>query len=152
MSSDKGMSSDQVLTLILAGYGALLSTLLALREWRNGRRRIRIRLDRVHFYEIAQLTITNVGYRPVTITGIEIIPKGRPAVPSNSLLSPRFESTPLPATINDGEHITLPLADVVSDQLNANGMKATLKVYDSEGRTYRKYKTGTRNPKWVRGQ
>src|SRR5215211_4322317 len=143
------MTSAQVLTLIIAGYGALLSTFLALRQWWQGRKRIRIRLNYVAFLELAEITITNIGYRPITITGIELHPEGSDMVPSNSLLSTRAEPTqPLPATISDGEHIMLPLSDVVTDILNRNGMKTSIRVHDAEGRTYSKYKTGRRNPKW----
>jgi hypothetical protein len=143
------MSWDQELTLILAVYGAVLSTLLAFREWWNGRKRILIRLDYVAFLEMAEITITNVGYRPITITGVEIHPEGSDMVPSNSLLSTRASPTqPLPATLNDGDHLTLPLSDNVSGILLKNGMRTYIGVHDAEGRTYSKHKTGKRNPKW----
>src|SRR5215204_1276405 len=85
MAANQGMSWDQVVTLGLAGYGALLSSALALREWLNGRRRVSIRLEFVHFLEMAQLTVTNVGYRPITITGIAMQPKGHDVVPRHVL-------------------------------------------------------------------
>lgn len=143
------MTSAQVLTLIIAGYGALLSTFLALRQWWQGRKRIRIRLNYVAFLELAEITITNVGYRPITITGIHVHPEGSDMVPSNSLLSTRVPPTqPLPAKLADGDHFTLPLSEAVSRVPLKNGMKAYIGVQDAEGRTYSKYKTGIRNPKW----
>jgi len=50
--------------------------------------------------------------------------------------------------LNDGEHVTLPLSDMVSNKLVDNGLKANISVHDAEGRTYNKYTIGSRNPKW----
>jgi hypothetical protein len=139
------MSWDRVLAI----YGAGLSSLLAIRERWNGRKRILIRLDYFAFLELAEVTVTNKGYRPITITGIYVHPEGSDMVPSNSLLSTRVPATrSLPATLNDGDHITLPLSDAVSLMLLENDMKAYIGVYDAECRTYSKHKTGQRNPKW----
>jgi hypothetical protein len=147
---NRSMSTEQILTLTLAIYGAVVSTILAYREIQKGRRRILIRLDYAYFLEIAEITITNVGYRPIAITGVGMHPEGSDMVPSNALLSTRHsESQPLPVTINDGENVTLPLSDAVSNILLENNMKADIVVHDAEGRTYRKHKTGKRNPKWV---
>jgi hypothetical protein len=130
-------------------YGAVVSTILVYREIRKGRRRVLIRLDYVAFLEMAEVTITNVGYRPITITGINVHPEGSDMVPSNSLLSSRIAaSQDLPATLSDGEHVTLPLSDAVSSILSKNGMRTYIGVHDSEGRTYSEHKTGERNPKW----
>ena len=136
-------------TTAIAVYGAVLSTAVVLWEIWKGRRRVLIRLDYVAFLEIAEVTITNNGYRPVAITGLTVHPDGSDMVPSNSLLSERHEPTRrLPATLNDGEHITLPLSDAVSRILARNGMKTYIGVHTAGGKTYSKHKTGQRNPKW----
>ena len=106
-------------------------------------------LEFVHFTNVVEVTITNVGRRAITITGIWLRPKGLDPVPGNAMFSDRIEPTqPLPATINDGEHIMLTLSDDVSRVLLENGMETDLRIYDAEGRTYSKHKTSERNPKF----
>lgn len=136
-------------TAVIAVYGAVLSTVVLLREVWKSKRRVRVRLDYVDFLEIAEVTVTNDGYRPVAVTGITVHPDGGDMVPSNSLLSERHEPTRrLPATLNDGEHVTLPLSDAVSRILASNGMKTYIGVHTAGGKTYAKHETGLRNPKW----
>lgn len=149
------MTPAQILTLALAVYGAIVSTILGVREIRNGRRRILVILEYVAFYERAQVKITNTGYRPINITeiGVQIYfeQEGKgfwDQVPRNSLFGPAVEAEPFPTTIDDGEHLTLPLSDVVGSQLLENGMRAKVTVYDVEGNEYREFKTRLHNPKW----
>ncbi|CAN5701288.1 hypothetical protein BH24ACT22_BH24ACT22_09290 [soil metagenome] len=149
------MSLEDILILIVAVYGAGLSTLLAVREIRKGNRRVRIFLEYIVLYESARIVITNVGYRSISITGLEMQMHTMQEddkfeqVPSNSLFSDQVSKDELlPRTISDGEHIVLPLSDPVSRLLSENGMRAIIKIHDAEGREYRKYETRWHNPKW----
>lgn len=66
------MTVEQIITLVVAIYGALLSTMLVIREVRKDRRKLFIVLEHVALYERVQIIITNIGHRPVTITEIEV--------------------------------------------------------------------------------
>ena len=107
------MSPEQIVTLIVAVYGALVSTVLAIRELRKDKRRILIILEYVVLVEQAHLTITNVGHRSTTITGIEMwsySDQGGRSVPERVPRNALFASdAPLPTTLNDGEHVTIRL-------------------------------------------
>lgn len=153
------------LALLVAIYAALLSTILGIREFLKERRRILIILEYVAFYERAQLRIVNTGHRPITITkvGMSLLMtqdshKYWEDVPANSVLGSPFDNSdegeelvePLPAVVQDGEQVTLPLSGVVSMTLLENGMKAEIFVYDVEGKVYKKYKRMLYNPKWGR--
>jgi hypothetical protein len=152
------MSSDQAITLAIAIYGAVLSTILAYRQIKRDRRRILVFLEYAHFLNRAQITITNIGYRPIMIRAISMstwIAQGGNAgwqpVPTNLLFEPEFLTEypePLPATLNDGEHLTLPLTRAVSSILISNKMKAQIRVHDSQGKEYRGYRTRMLNPPW----
>src|SRR5215208_5849039 len=155
------MSPEVVLTLAIAVYGAGLSTWLAVREIRKDRRRILVVLEYASFFERAQIIITNVGHRPITITAIAMSvweeQTDRPAVlmpvPQNALLATEFQNelgrlVPFPVTINDGDHVTLPLSSYVGERLTAHRMRASLTVFDIEGNEYREYTARHYNPKW----
>lgn len=150
------MPLEQLLTLVIAVYGAGLSTVLAVRELMKDRRRLLIILEYVVLYERAQLTIVNVGYRPATINGIgmwvfnEQNERNMPErVPRNSLFASELDNDDLlPVTINDGEHVTLTLSDALSGILRDNNMKAKITVYDVEGREHKRFRTRLHNPKW----
>lgn len=149
------MTVEQIITLVVAIYGALLSTMLVIREVRKDRRKLFIVLEHVALYERVQIIITNIGDRPVTITEIEVRTflqqDGNTIwdrVPRNALLNSEETINPFPATINEGEHVTLPLSEVVRQELTNNGMKAKIVIYDVEGKKYRTFKTRLHNPRW----
>lgn len=66
------MTLKDILTLIIAIWGVGLSTYLIIREWNMERRRININLEHVSPLERLRLNITNIGHRPITITGIDL--------------------------------------------------------------------------------
>jgi hypothetical protein len=133
-----------ILTLIVAVYGALVSSILGIRELQRDRRRINIMLELVPFYERAQITIINIGHRPITITDIAVSD-----CPRNALFAQGVEE-PLPITLGDGEYTTLPLSSVLSEMAFANPSDMHLSVYDAEGNEYNKFKSWEHNPKWGR--
>jgi len=74
------------ITLLLAAYAALLSTVLGLRELGKARRSLRIFLNYVAFNESYTVTLTNAGFRPITITSLVIdIPNAGPVKPAEIL-------------------------------------------------------------------
>lgn len=152
------MTLAQILTLVIAIYGAVISTVLAVRAVRQDRRRVLIILEYVAFYERAQIVIVNIGHRPITIADIGMYLQEEQSgnlvwsmVPRNALFDAGVQGEPeqhLPVPLTDGEHITIPLSRVVSERLLANRMKAHLCVYDTEGKAHRTFKTRLYNPKW----
>lgn len=149
------MSISDLITIIVALYGAVLSTILGLRELRRERRRISIILEHVAWYERAQITIINTGHRPITVTeiGMSVYFEqggrgGYDRVPRNALFGHELEVEPFPVTIRDGESITLPLSPLVSEALLGSRMKAEVTVYDVEGNEYKEFRTRMYDPKW----
>ena len=145
------MAAERIISLAIAVYGASLATILAVRQLRAERRRITVILEYVAFYERAQLVIANPGHRPITISEVGMaiwLQNQWIAVQRNSLFAAEGEQGSLPVTLGDGEHITLPLSEVVSTELLDNHMRARVSVYDIEGRVFSKFRTRHYNPKW----
>jgi len=149
------MSTLDLLSLLIAVYGAIVASILAARELLRERRKVKIFLDHVAWYERAQLSVTNVGHRPITLVGIAL------AIAVGDEASPYFEEVrrgdifaldlpkdPLPFTLADGEQIALPLSQPVSDQLIANRMRARLTLFDAEGRKYEDFAARILDAKW----
>lgn len=150
-----GVSVEQILTLALALYGAGLSTVLLFVQYRRDRKRVQIFLEYAVLLEQVRLTITNTGLRPVTIIGITVQALSDPdkglmydTMPRNALFHPTEAEWPLPTTVGDGEHLTLLLGEGLSERLLENGMKATVSVWDAEGKKHHKHKIRYYNPKW----
>ena len=57
------MDISDWLTLIIAVYGAVISSILGFRELNNEKRRLKIFIEYAAFYETPQMTIVNVGHR-----------------------------------------------------------------------------------------
>ncbi len=138
------MGVSDPLTIIIAAYGAIVSTILGIRELRKERRQISVILEYVDVMEKVQVTIVNSGYRPITITGISMaLPMAGPSlekVPSGILFSDELDKWPFPVTLTDGQHISLLLSDDLTDSIVRAKMDIKLKVFDAEGNIYSKYK------------
>ena len=131
-----------IVGVILGLYGAVLSTILAIRERQKDKRRVIVILEQVAFAGRLQLSIINGGFRPVTITSVsmtlrgEDIPNGGIAVPS------------LPQTIGDGEQILLEIDKVDYQYWLENNKDLQVKVFDAEGNMYIPSHIRTLNDKW----
>ena len=145
-----------IATLIIAAWGAGLSTYLGFREWRKDRRSIKIFIEYITFYEKAQIRLVNIGHRPITIKeiGIEVLDvrengyKQWEDMHSVHLFHlEKDEPTPLPLKIEDGESATIWLSEYVNEKLRSNNYKVKLRVFDVEGKIYKKYKLLMFNPK-----
>jgi hypothetical protein len=149
------MTTSEIVTLLLAIYGASLSTYLGAREIQKERRRIKIFLEFADWVERAQITIVNVGHRPITITEIGMSMKPLKirgsqyeGIPTDSLYSGEGNYPHLPKTLEDGEHITLPLSSVVSREVGEGSTQIKLSVYDAEGNVFNKFKLRRHDKKW----
>jgi hypothetical protein len=130
------LTVDKWITLGLALYGAGLSTYLAVREWKKGKRRIIIILEFLRLAGCYLVVITNVGHRPITILDIAVrIPYAR--------LGPSQiwgEKPPFPVTLNDGEYVADSLSQLSSGFITKAKRNIWIIVRDSENRQYGRYK------------
>jgi len=148
------METDQI-ALIIAGYGAILSTGLFIQKVLKERRKISVVLEYIAFYSRVQVIITNIGHRPITLTTMSLkLGLGDEdagiwdPVPQNALFDIELNKETFPATLSDGESLPIVLSPVVSHTLLENNFRAKLVIYDSEGHEYNKFKTRIYNPKW----
>jgi hypothetical protein len=104
------MKKSEIITLIVAVYGAGLATVSALRQWWIDRAKVKLVVNRnMQIYRdpryegktLTVITITNTGHRPVTIRSF-----GASGLhPHKSLAG--MESVPqLPVEIGEGQFIT----------------------------------------------
>jgi hypothetical protein len=140
--------SLEAITLLLAIYGAVLSTILAIREIRKDERKILVRcnlvLSTIHLDEVRQhikISAVNVGHRPVELvsTGLYL---------SNKLVfTPMPGGTmnvPLPKKLNDGDSVDI-LIDLLKAQKALEEQRAVNHkvipkfafVRDAEGNEYK---------------
>ena len=144
-----------VVTTIVAVYGAVVSTILGIRELQKERRRILIVLEHLTWRERAQITIVNAGYRPVTIADISARVyygwwKWEP-IPSCCLFGEKDEgSKKFPVTIKDGESVSFLLSSSLSDTILSGQGKLQVTVYDVAGNKYKKLQVKEHDLKWGR--
>ena len=144
----------EIFKLILASYGALLSTGLLIYEIIKERKNIAIILEHVTWSGYVQIIVTNSGHRPITlahmtmqtvIKEIEDENEHWEKVPQGSLFA---DDDPFPKTIKDGESIVIPLGSVLSEYLIENRLTAQLSVFDTEGKAYSKFVTREFDSRW----
>lgn len=145
-----------IVAIFLGLYGTVLSTILAIREWKKEEKQIRIFLDHIYWAEKFQLTIVNVRHRPITIieVGAEMYDKKKKFV--SRLMGEQIldvtKPSPFPVTLGDGEYVNIPLSEqfpasgfAVEDEEN---ITVRISVYDSEGKIYTKYKRRAHDTRW----
>lgn len=138
------MTTVDVLTLIFALWGAILSTILGIRELRREKRNLRVFLEFITMYDRYQIVIVNSGYRPVTISRLSIngLPayKGAPDPFDGLEIGPFLteeDEKKLPLTLNDGEAITLEIGHMLQDRVSHGKGSLEILVYDAEGKVYK---------------
>jgi hypothetical protein len=149
-TSQSGKDLSDFITIFVAGYGAILATIIFLKDLAKERKSLKIILEAVHWAERHQILITNTSHRPITITTINlnIIPKNRRGGFMNMssgvfwATEAGFEPPRFPLTLQDGDSVTFHLSQYITDQLSDETNRLSIRVYDSEGRTYAKYTEG----------
>jgi hypothetical protein len=106
------LSTSEILTLLVALYGAVLSTVLGVRELRKGKRKVRVTCKMAlapnpagsDVWEFVSIQAVNDGYRPVEIkmAGL-LMSNGEFFTQIRSNMGP----LPLPKKIEDGDSITV---------------------------------------------
>lgn len=135
------------ITLFLAAWGAILSTILGVREFTKDRRSLKIFLEHVIWTEIKRIRIVNNGHRPVTIEQIFLevrIKKLGPSdpMPQNAFWSDEDDHKPpeFPLTLEDGKMALFYVSRFVNEELEHPDRYLKIVVYDAEGNVYTKYK------------
>jgi hypothetical protein len=104
------MTRSEISTLIIAGYGAVVSTFAVVRQFFSDRVKVRLTIKRnmemINDFRYAGLTLTifeviNVGRRPVTITTF-----GAMRLYPNTHFAAVDSRPPLPCEITEGKYIT----------------------------------------------
>src|SRR5258706_1217418 len=137
-----------IITLILAVWGAVLSTILGIRELRKDKRSLKIILEHVNWMETKRLVIINTGLRPITIDQVFIsvnIKNHGPydAMPKKAFWSDAEDHKPprLPFTLEDGRMAVFYVSEFVNEQLRLENSFLKIQVYDAEGNIYTKYRS-----------
>ena len=101
----------EIATILVALYGATLSTILAINEFRKERRVLRVTCDIAiaglttgGSYTFVAIKVVNVGHRPVTLTSAGfILNNGKWA----TQLESQMGMIPLPKKLEDGDNVSL---------------------------------------------
>lgn len=141
-----------IITLVIAVWGALLSTILAFREAFKDKRKLRMLLEYVTGTNLYRLVITNVGHRPITIEQIAFAFDVKAPVLSlvrkDLMWSDEEDHLPpqLPLTLDDGELAIFHISRMVSEAIDRPNQILRIKVFDAEGQAYSKYSVGEYDP------
>jgi hypothetical protein len=135
--AQKVVKASEILTAIVAIYGAVLSTVVAARQILGERVRVKVAVrrnmqmvgdPRYQGMTLTILTVTNIGRRPVTITTF-----GTTGLYPNPSFVAVDTQPPLPCQITEGGYITSiwPQADLDFSTIDYWA------AWDSHGRMYR---------------
>lgn len=139
----------EYVTLGIAIWGAIVATILAIREMTKDKRKLKIILEQLQFQSVYQIIITNTGFRPITIQDIQVF--------AATTYGDRTRDTPwdeeynypkFPFKLEDSESVTFRLTTYMNSYIRDNKYHLNIVVYDGEGRTYTKYAKGEYNEKW----
>jgi hypothetical protein len=139
------MSTSEILTLVLAAYAAILSTILGIAQLGRERRRVKVNCRLAvsatpggKSAEFISIQAVNMGQRPVEVhmAGL-LMNNGRTFTQVASRIGP----IPLPRKLQDGESVTI-LIDLDKAKLavrdaDIQGLRYTAAIVrDAEGREY----------------
>jgi len=134
------MKISDIISLSIALYAALVSTILAIIKIRSNSKILKIVLDYYDYYENVYLLFINKSARPITIANISIDLDGDP-VPFPFMFEFDGEGLCLPRTINAYSSVEFKLSGPVFNSIITEKAKnVSIKVFDIEGKVYSKYK------------
>ena len=148
-NSDKAISFFSNPNFWIAIYGAILSTILAIRQFLKSRYKIKVTCN-LSFttkpndnrpWWLVDIKIINTGYRPVTIKGAELLlENGESFVQIENTLGFGCVATELPKKINDGDSIQIYFdylqVKETLDNFQPPVFLDHVLVYDAEGNRY----------------
>lgn len=146
------MTMFEVLTVILAFYAAVLSTVLMANELIAEKERVKIVIEKIAFYEQARLIIINQSKKPITIGDISmelLTHGGGESVPRNSMFHPDLRDENLHIKIGSFDSIALNFESALNDEImQSQGNVVRIIVYTIDGHEFSRFSTRTVNPKW----
>ena len=140
------MSQSDIITLFIAIYGALLSTIIAIREATKDKRRVKV-VCRYAFafppgtnktWKFISINVVNAGHRPIQINQAGILLSDGNSV---TQLESRVGKIPLPKKLEDGESFEImfdadKVEQAIKNQENKNVKFTKAFVSDAEGNRY----------------
>ena len=139
------ISTFEAIALLVAAYGAVLSTILGITQLRQEKRKLRVscRLDITslpggEMVDLVCIDVVNTGHRPVEVkTAGLLMSNGHLFTEAASKVGPM----PLPKILQDGESVTiffdLPKAKLAIRDADIPGLRfARAIVRDAEGREH----------------
>ncbi len=144
-------------SLVLAAWGAILSTLLAVVKLQQDRKRLHILLDLPRIInrgeekvdtELGRLTITNKSHRPITISeaSVTLLSNTFKNVSWAAKWNPKSKGIDtdlaFPKTLGDGQSISLPIPRDIAFENRSLITRVAVLVRDSEGKLHGNYEKG----------
>jgi hypothetical protein len=153
---NESLTTSDVLTLLIALYGAVLSTVLALKELRKDKRQVKVTCRMAlapspvgDVWEFISVEAVNTGHRPVEITMAGLLMKNGDLF---TQVVSKAGRNPLPKKIEDGERVTVlfdypELKKALGEQRDPENRLTKAVVHDAEGNKYT-----SKLPKVLRGK
>ena len=130
------MTTYEKLATFIAIYAAVLSTGLFFNAVSENRKKLKIILEYVEFYETMRLILINNSKRPITIEGVSVTLDLDP-VPKNSLSASEDN---FPIKINGFDSYTIYLNDIIAKfYINSSTKNITITVYDIDNFKFTKF-------------
>lgn len=140
------MSQSEIITFLIAIYGALLSTVIAVREVMKDKRRVKV-VCRYAFafppgskdaWKFISISVINIGHRPIQIKQAGILLSDGNSV---TQLESKVGKIPLPKKLEDGESLEImfdadKIEQALKDHDNKKAKFTKAYVSDAEGNQY----------------
>lgn len=149
------MSSLELITIVIAVYGAIVATIVGINEINKGKKKLDVILQYEAFYETLKLIIVNSGYRPIIIENVHAMlfqvdeKKLYPieSVPQNSLFTRDEDYQKLPKSLKEGEQIDFMLHGALHEAFHDEKQSLSITVIDTLGKQYKLTQCQMYNPK-----
>lgn len=136
------------LTLAIAVWGAILSTVVYIQKKTKEQRKIKVIIEEQLFQGRHLFIITNTGFRPITIQDIHVFVEDKHGDLSRDTPWDNAQSPCFPFTIDDGESKTFLLTEYMTGFIRDKKYHLKISVTDGEGNIYRKYSEAQHNEKY----
>lgn len=123
------MSESEIITLVIAIYGASLSTIIAIREFTKDKRRVKVTCNYAMVFPpgsskswgFISIRVVNIGHRPIQINQAGILLSDGKSV---TQLESKIGIIPLPKKLEDGESFEI--------MFDADKIEQTLENYENK--------------------
>lgn len=147
------MDIQEIITLIIAIWGAVLSTIVFIQGLIRNRRKLKISLVHEYDSEKLKIHIVNAGEKPVEIRMINVNPhihtfkfrcRKQTQIGHIHYGEDIFETIPdLPKMLDSGNSCEYYLSNITAEKIFSNDMKVLITVFDSLSKKYKKHSVVT---------